>query len=48
MLELYVLVQMILQYCTYGNASVQYSNRQAVAEINDLILSYNTNEFWHF
>ena len=42
---LYVLAQIMLQYCIYGNTSVQYSDRRAVAEINDLILIITPMDF---
>ena len=44
-LVLYVLAQIMLQYCIYGNTSVQYSDRRAVAEINDLILFITPIDF---
>ena len=35
----------MLQCCIYGNTSVQYSDRRAVAEINDLILFITPMDF---
>jgi hypothetical protein len=39
------LAQIMLQYCIYGNTSVQYSDRRAVSEINDLILFITPMDF---